>query len=152
MASSFNGTGTRFYGEREYWPDGSYITTQWVSFVYIPLLPLRSLRLRHDRTTTIPQLHGIGSTAHFEVKAKIRLNWKQVGSTYLYLIAVAGLFLIQIVVSTKVFPGRKLPATAVFGILGFTALFAILTPKLLRWRASRAVSRRTESSTKPTIP
>jgi hypothetical protein len=45
MPASINGFGTDFYGERDYHPDGSYITTEWVTAFYFPIIPLRSCRL-----------------------------------------------------------------------------------------------------------
>jgi hypothetical protein len=45
MPKSFNGTGTMYYGQREVGPDGSYITTEWVTLAWIPLIPLKSYRV-----------------------------------------------------------------------------------------------------------
>jgi hypothetical protein len=45
MPYTFNGCGTSYYGQRDRAEDGSYITTEWVTFVYIPLLPIRSYRV-----------------------------------------------------------------------------------------------------------
>lgn len=45
MPYSFQGIGTMFIGERDYAPDGSYLTTEWFVFLLIPVFPLRSLRV-----------------------------------------------------------------------------------------------------------
>jgi hypothetical protein len=45
MPYTFNGCGTRFYGSRDKGEDGSYVCTEWITFVYIPLIPIRSLRV-----------------------------------------------------------------------------------------------------------
>lgn len=45
MAFSINGFGTTYYGERDLSRDGSFITTEWITAAYLPLLPLRSLRV-----------------------------------------------------------------------------------------------------------
>jgi hypothetical protein len=46
VARSFKGFGTAIYGMREFWSDGSFIATKWVVFLWIPLIPVRSMRLR----------------------------------------------------------------------------------------------------------
>lgn len=46
MPYTFNGFGTTDYGERDRAEDGSYITTEWVTAVWIPLVPLASYRVR----------------------------------------------------------------------------------------------------------
>ena len=42
---SFYGTGTMLYGHRNYHPDGSFITTKWLTLFYLPLLPVASYRI-----------------------------------------------------------------------------------------------------------
>src|SRR5215470_6988433 len=51
---SFNGTGTRIYGKRDFLTDGSFVTTKWVSFLWVPLFPLSSMRVRPKSDTPIP--------------------------------------------------------------------------------------------------
>ena len=78
MASNINGIGTTFYGERDYWPDGSYITTEWVIFLQIPLFPLRSFRLRH----VVDINSGTSSETQYAIYEKTRPNLKQVATIY----------------------------------------------------------------------
>jgi hypothetical protein len=40
-----NGVGLRVYGSRDERPDGSYVTTRYVTFVYVPVLPLGAYRV-----------------------------------------------------------------------------------------------------------
>ena len=47
---SFNGTGTRVYGKRDFLTDGSFVTTKWISFLWLPLFPLSSMRVRAKST------------------------------------------------------------------------------------------------------
>jgi len=51
---SFNGTGTRIYGKRDFLTDGSFVTTKWVTFLWVPLFPLSSIRVRPRSDTPIP--------------------------------------------------------------------------------------------------
>ena len=46
VGSSVNGTGTRIYGKRDFRTDGSFVTTKWVTFSWVPLVPLRSMRVK----------------------------------------------------------------------------------------------------------
>ena len=46
MPYTLNGIGTIFYGKRDFRADGTYITTEWITVVYFPLIPFRSLRVR----------------------------------------------------------------------------------------------------------
>lgn len=47
MAFSLYGTGTIFYGQRDFRPDGSYRTTEFVSIFHVPLVPRRTIRVGH---------------------------------------------------------------------------------------------------------
>jgi hypothetical protein len=44
MAFTLNGVGTHYQGTR-WLPDGTYITTKWFVFAYIPIIPLGSVRI-----------------------------------------------------------------------------------------------------------
>lgn len=45
MPFTMNGVGTHYYGRTEPHQDGSYITTEWITF-FIPIIPRKSYRLR----------------------------------------------------------------------------------------------------------
>jgi len=47
LAQTFNGFGTKIYGKRHFKADGSYLTTKWVVFRWIPVIPLKSLYVRY---------------------------------------------------------------------------------------------------------
>jgi hypothetical protein len=40
MPGSYHGIGTIYYGNREKAGDGSFITTKWAIFMFVPLFPL----------------------------------------------------------------------------------------------------------------
>jgi hypothetical protein len=42
---SIHGIGTAVYGERDYRPDGSYVTTEFAIFAWMPIFPIASLRI-----------------------------------------------------------------------------------------------------------
>lgn len=45
MPFNFNGIGTTFYGARDYRSDGSYVTSEFVILFWVPVIPLRSVRV-----------------------------------------------------------------------------------------------------------
>ena len=48
MPSSVNGFGTKYYGQRDFRPDGSYITTNFFCLAFVPVIPLHSVRVIPD--------------------------------------------------------------------------------------------------------
>jgi len=48
MPRSINGVGTHWYGHALPKADGSYVVTEWFTFLWIPLLPLGSKRILWD--------------------------------------------------------------------------------------------------------
>lgn len=79
MPFTFNGCGTRFYGERERAEDGSYITTEWITFVYLPLLPIRSYRVLPVGKGTNIIVH---SSQNYQTR-RVPLCWAQARNVYL---------------------------------------------------------------------
>jgi len=79
MAFTFNGIGTKYYGSTDKGPDGSYVATEWFVVVYVPLVPLRSLRM-------LPVSGGtnllVYASQRFHVQ-QVPLHWRQVRNTYL---------------------------------------------------------------------
>ena len=83
--ASINGFGTTFYGRRDFRSDGSYITTEWVVALYIPLIPVRSLRVRYTGAGEHRWYLGFGSSEKYAVYEKrFPPHWKQVIFTYGY--------------------------------------------------------------------
>jgi hypothetical protein len=85
IARSFNGFGTAIYGKRDFLADGSYVTTKWVVFFWIPILPLSSMRVRQVGGGVLP-----GWTANYIVLSKGRPLLQQVLYVYAFMFAIAG--------------------------------------------------------------
>ena len=67
MPFTLNGIGTTLYGARDFQPDGSYITTEWFVFIYVPVAPLKSMRiLRPDNK----KYYGAIRTSRYTVLEK----------------------------------------------------------------------------------
>ncbi len=90
MAYRLNGIGTTFSGRRDFHSDGSFVTTEWVRFVYFPLIPLRSLRVRCHGPGEQRFRIGIGSSDNYAAYERTTHNGRQVLYTYGYCSFVLG--------------------------------------------------------------
>ena len=81
MPFTLNGFGTKYYGQRDIAEDGSYITTLWVTAIYVPLLPLASYRVLPVGKGTNIVIHSSQSYQTLRVP----LCWPQVRNVYLCL-------------------------------------------------------------------
>jgi len=52
MPSSFNGTGTSWYGSALPGKDGSVVVTEWITLLWMPLIPLGSKRVLFESDQT----------------------------------------------------------------------------------------------------
>jgi len=96
MPHMINGFGTTFYGQRDFKPDGSYVTTEWIVCWFIPILPLRSLRVIPwgFRPRVAPSAYG-GFADEYLVIQESLPNLKQVVCTYALMVVVfVGLLLL----------------------------------------------------------
>jgi hypothetical protein len=48
MPSNVNGFGTKYYGQRDFRSDGSYLTTNFFCLAFVPVVPLHSVRVIPD--------------------------------------------------------------------------------------------------------
>jgi hypothetical protein len=78
MPYTFSGCGTRYYGQRERGEDGSYVTTEWVTLVYVPILPFRSYRVVPVGKGTNYVVH---SSQNYQAR-RVPLCWEQVRNVY----------------------------------------------------------------------
>ncbi|MEL7051930.1 MAG: hypothetical protein AAGM45_09095 [Cyanobacteria bacterium J06588_5] len=86
MPFTYKGIGTTYYGKRDVAEDGSYITTEWVVFVYLPILPLRSYRVRPAGSGTGA---GIFYRSQQYMVKKVDYCWPQIRNAYLVTGAIA---------------------------------------------------------------
>src|SRR5579863_5233206 len=87
LAQTLNGFGTKIYGKREVAPDNSFLTTKWLVFLWIPLIPLKSLRVRYigpgGKSTLLP----LGWSRRYLVLGESQPNIRQVVYVYLFVAA-----------------------------------------------------------------
>lgn len=133
MQFTIHGTGTMLYGERDYWPDGSFLTTEWAVLAYVPIFPTFSKRIAYTNESNPFALAD--ASGHY-VYDTTTPNRKQVLCVYGWFVA-----LIAVIVA---FAGFQDQITRIVGdedraaVLWFVALGIVLAlPYLLRWRAKR---------------
>ena len=130
---TYNGFGTTLYGERDYLPDGSYITTKWIVFMWVPLIPIRSLRVKWKGMDTTGGGVSEITTEEYIVYSTQRPSLKQVLSVYMFL---AGLLIIG---STAAYVGATI-GESLAGLLAILSMVAwCLLPFWLRRRAELKV-------------
>ncbi len=89
LAQTINGFGTKLYGKRSFGADGSFVTTLWVVFFWIPVIPLKSFRVR-DRGISLDSgkptiLPGWSSSWDYAVLQKCSLDFRQVINVYVFM-------------------------------------------------------------------
>jgi hypothetical protein len=124
MPFTFNGIGTTFYGRRDFALDGTYTTTEWFAFLYVPIIPLRSLRIREVDSG---KYFFVYSSQKYAVFSKSRPNLKQVLSVYGWFAALVSCTLLGRVPVIGESPFLPLSVVLVIGLL----------PWILRRRARR---------------
>lgn len=125
MPFTFNGIGTTFYGARDFALDGTYTTTEWFTFLYVPIIPLRSLRIR---SLDSGKYFVVYSSQQYAVHGKGRPNLKQVLSIYGWCAAIVGSIGLASVPGMGNFP--------------FLPLMAVLAVAFLPWILRRRARRR----------
>jgi len=89
MAFTFQGVGTKFYGQRDFRSDGSFVTTEWFVLLYIPIIPLRSFRVLYrgaeDTAFVFPVYY---QKEHYSICERFFPSWKQVLYTYSFMIFI----------------------------------------------------------------
>ena len=78
MPYTLNGSGTKYYGRREAGPDGSYVTTEWIVLIYLPLIPIGSFRVCPTGKSTNAIVYN---SQQFMVK-RVPFNWPQIRNIY----------------------------------------------------------------------
>lgn len=136
MAYTFNGIGTTFYGQRDFHSNGSFLTTEWVVFFHVPLIPFRSLRVRYQGPAERRFPIGFGSADSYAVYQKTVPNWKQVLCTYGYVASmIAWVYFIG---STAVsLSPRALDTVFSVSLVFIACIMPVPTPWILRYYAQR---------------
>jgi len=90
VAYTVRGIGAMHYGRCDFRADGSYVTTLWFVVLYLPIVPIRSLRMRK---TGRVKYYGIQPRSEVEILEKIKPHRGQVLRTYAFFAAGLVVFL-----------------------------------------------------------
>jgi len=86
---SINGVGWKYYGQRDFASDGSFITTEWFVIFHIPIFPLRSYRvIKHGRESVVGPFY---QKENYSVSKPMGPDFKQVILIYIYTFALVAL-------------------------------------------------------------
>jgi hypothetical protein len=85
IARSVNGCGTAIYGKRDFEADGSFVTTKWVVVFFIPVWPLKSVRVtKVGNTRWFQRFKRDYQPVSYLVRELEGLCWRQVLFTWAY--------------------------------------------------------------------
>jgi hypothetical protein len=85
MSFVVHGIGTMVYGQRDYWPDGSFVTTEWFVLAWVPIIPICSKRISYRRDNPYATFDTGGGYYVYET---LGVNRRQAALTYLWLLGV----------------------------------------------------------------
>jgi len=94
MPFAINGFGTAFCGQCDYRPDGSFVTTEWITLCFVPTLPLRSFRLIRTQAGDINVV--IFRSESYGVLKRLPLCGPQVLRVYLFMAGAVGWWVLLI--------------------------------------------------------
>jgi hypothetical protein len=86
MPYTLNGIGTKYYGKRDLESDNSFITTEWIVLVYVPIIPIGSFRVQP--TGESKNIIFFSSTQYWV--QRVPFNWKQIRNVYATTIGIFG--------------------------------------------------------------
>lgn len=94
MPHAINGIGTMWIGKRSMEADGSYVVTEWIVLLHIPILPLRSFRVRPAGDELVSPGKFTGYLQVFKdqtfLAERVPFCWHQAGLIYFFEAIVAG--------------------------------------------------------------
>jgi len=80
MPKTWNGTGTAYLSAKDRYPDGSFITTEWIVFFTFPIFPIGSTRV-----ILLEKSHGwMRTSKRYILVKKVPLDLYQVLMTYFF--------------------------------------------------------------------
>jgi hypothetical protein len=94
MPFTFNGIGTKYYGQRDFLEDGSFVTTEWFVLAYIPVIPLGSFRV----TPTGKSSNLLVYRSNQYLVKRVPISWRQVKNVYNVYIVIIAVYIVIIAI------------------------------------------------------
>jgi hypothetical protein len=91
MPFTMNGCGTKYYGHRDDESDGSYVTTEWIVFVYLPLIPIGSFRVRLLKPGFVSEYHVW----------RVPFHWMKIRNVYLVSLIIWSIIFVWMAIITN---------------------------------------------------
>lgn len=85
--TSFSGCGSAFCGATDRRDDGTFVTTQWLRFFFIPLVPIQSYRVSYGGRSSNFQGVVITETKQYYIRERLKLNMSHVSKTYALIVS-----------------------------------------------------------------
>jgi len=136
MPETILGIGTQYVGKRDFAVDGSFVTTEFVT-VFIPLRPVRSLRVKQGLSST--EQHFFHQTHHtpYRVLCEGKVNVRQA----VYVWAFAALYVLYLIATFALYVMgyldwlvRETPIYTMKWVLQFLFfMLPLAVPLLMRW-------------------
>ena len=134
MPFTFQGIGTSLYGQTDFRPDGTFVTTEFLVLFYVPIQPLRSLRVAFD-----PERNsGFGpyyQSTGYRIYENCSLNLKQVLSVYGFALFGISWAVLLFLIYTPL--REKIGNDLTIGVLIFSVCIPAAIPLILRARSRR---------------
>jgi hypothetical protein len=132
MGLIVHGIGLMTYGQRDFWPDGSFVTTEWFVLAWVPLIPICSKRVSYTRGSDYATYDANGGFYVYETMA---IDRRQALFTYVWLVCVLG----PIIVCTTLFSDLGDEDRAAAVCLGTSAVALVFPYFLRRWVKRRKI-------------
>jgi hypothetical protein len=136
MAWSNFGTGTLYYGKRDFHPSGSYLTTEFLTLFWIALFPIRTVRVKYVNV----ELEGLALVTSYAQDGESGRCLKQVVHVYAFELAILG-FIVGYSYAADSFQSVSLWVLVLGAGLGIALLSAV--PHVLRKIARKPLFRST---------
>jgi hypothetical protein len=89
VAFTFHGIGMIVYGQRDYWPDGSFVATEWFVIAFVPLIPICSKRISYRNENP----HATRDRSGYYVYETLGVDRKQAVCVYAWFASIVAAFL-----------------------------------------------------------
>ena len=129
MPRNVNGIGTTYYGASDRQPDQSFVTTEWFILLSVPLIPLRSVRVRY-----LGESSQWGNTTKlYDVVGPAPLDTRQVGRVLAWLFGPAALLFLFSILGANSRAASSLAATLCGGgLIAGMIFWIIIFPSLYK--------------------
>lgn len=130
--TSYIGCGPAFWGASDRRDDGTFITTQWLRFFFIPLVPIQSYRVSYGGRSSSFQGVVITQTKQYYIQQHLKLKLSHILKTYVLIASFFLVFIVALAIITNGQPVANLSALSVGVLCAILAVFLIVGYRILK--------------------